>query len=567
MFFLPFDANGFVGVRGGVVIRRAFLKLTIPVYVVIAVCSLPSMADLCSGYLTDSLAVVLEVRSPFLGSEHVDVRVSSASPSASLSSDELSWSTYWQLIDTPVQIKSENKISREKFNDWLKKATRDGQVVGASYAGLDPISWQSMAVKKLVKLLLDPSQPISRLNPQLGVSHRADLSSRRSEFVNEFYKSGLARADFWGYLISDKLIMGKVIEEILGPEQAYRYYPKSRGLKEILLKNGWVDVQTGLVSASREEIANGLKREFPEGFIVKKSMDFSSKGKNIYTDEAEVAKLLASGESDLYKPGSLFSPCASLRFGYPHLTSGEEYFFMGKLAGSRITHASKDDPIPEYRLHVTDGRVISSATYSRWYQEINPGDKEIAESTVQEFFDKMPVGFTRHQVYSLDVVVTDGKAGIVEIGGNFGQKKGWSGFLRTPSLIKSLAEDLRDHYAWRFEGIGAELIFGGHANLVNNFYGDLIETLEEGEDPEADWAEVIRYAKSEMVQTFDIAFSMRKEGRGLDNPVIQEALEIGPEYVEMISKVNRVGDSGWQRFRRWAEQTIRERVRHKHVED
>ncbi len=133
----------------------------------------------------------------------------------------------------------------------------------AAYGDYKPVSFLDLQVQKVV-------QRIENEGGRTDFSfHDVDLKLRakRDEIMNIYYQRNLVEASEITLLLSDKLVMAKILEKYLGPRFT-EFHPPTMGLKEFLIKNKLVNAN-GVVKADRLTLEKALDSAFPQGFIIK----------------------------------------------------------------------------------------------------------------------------------------------------------------------------------------------------------------------------------------------------------------------------------------------------------
>ena len=297
---------------------------------------------------------------------------------------------------------------------------------------------------------------------------KVKVGTKRNDVLDAIYQNELLEASPFTMALADKLMAAKVLEQVLGPRFA-SYHPKTLGMVELLSHHGLVDPMTGKLLGTRDQVEQVLERLFPNGFIVKTTTGWSSKGRNFYVDKVELLNELFAADSDLYS-----APDYSIAFLSPALgvrLSGERWMLQEKLGYSEaLAHREGTGKgLREYRAHTFWGVVVRDGTKARWVNpksEITPERLQQVNHFLQSFLDLLPLGLRQQQAWSFDIVeVTPGDFRIVEINTNRGMANHWSGSLHNPKMLGALVRHVEDVFGWEFRGFNGVLL----RNDLGNF--------------------------------------------------------------------------------------------------
>lgn len=295
----------------------------------------------------------------------------------------------------------------------------------------------------------------------------------RVDWLKGLYRAGLLSANHEDCLLADKLYFGQLIEKHLGDE-AYQFYPKTRGLKSFSKK---------LLSLDPIALKTELSQEFPSGWIVKPNAEINSGGESLgfyfnndkfLNDFKFAVSDLGSAEAATFKKANIQLIQSALfednwiSKDLDQFTTGERLIIQTDL-GSELAgiQSSKSREWQEVRVHTYGSDVIPNASYHRW--AVNPIKSKLffkwAESHVQTLLNKLPQEYLKGRAWSLDVVVFDkDKAKILDVNTNRGRQGHWSGFLDRPRLLKAYTVYFQKNSYCRFDGFSGFLFRMGIAN-------------------------------------------------------------------------------------------------------
>ncbi len=399
-------------------------------------------------------------------------------------------------------------------------------------------------VDRAVELIKNSTTSSRGLRPQT-----ISLRARKAEFLNFLYKSEILRADELSMLLTDKLLIYKVMEYFLG-DRATVYHPRALGLNEFLASRNLVD-HVGGIHVSESTLTRALEEAFPEGFVIKPVIGLSSGGKNIYFDAKEVVRDLLAQNTNLYKPTDFLSPYISPVYSVP--LSGEKFMLMGLIkdtaAGSKDTTYGNDN---EFRTHSFYKNVVPGTTQTRWYTPDAPNKVARVEKFVQEFLDSMPSGFTLRSAYSFDVFIgANGRLQLIEINTNNGRPGGWSGFLRLPHVLGAHTRFLRERYGITIEGTAGFMFYNDLANAVSHLKHDIPEWIKDAEVHGLD--EQSLAGLRELLNEYSLrALNYQSNPNFQKNEDFLKLLTFGKSFAEKLEPVKTVGDAHWQKFLAWS---------------
>lgn len=309
------------------------------------------------------------------------------------------------------------------------------------------------------------------LSPAVTELH---ISPKRNPLLRELYGRGIARADERSFRLSDKLAMAREIFLGLG-EEAEAFHPRAAGLKEFLARNELVD-KKGEWRASREALRSALRKEFPDGCVLKACFSFGSRRGSFFHGEEALLGAIHGFDALAYSPD---------RFAFPHpappefaagISSGEEFFLMGLVPGTTLAGERETEAV-EIRAHSFGRKAVPGAMLARWDA---PCDLAALAPRVhaflEDFLARMPAAFSEGQGFAYDLLVPGhGKGGIriLEVNTNRGRQISWSDYLRDPAVLAAHARFFERELGWRFQGREGEALRLGLGNLVNHLRADL----------------------------------------------------------------------------------------------
>ncbi len=301
--------------------------------------------------------------------------------------------------------------------------------------------------------------------------------ANRNSWLEAVYEAGLVEASTWTRDLTDKLIMAKVLQRLLG-DQFARFHPRTLGLKEFLCENGLLD-KDGSLAATESQLALAFDSVFPKGFVVKPTTDFNSLGKEsvIYFKKDAVLKDLLSAK--LYRAGEVFEATAS-EFLWGAIASGER-FMVQENAQSAVGLESVVEAkiFPEVRTHTFGNRCVPGTVYVRWREQnfkFDSQNLQRAYAFTEELLGLLPRAFVDRQAWSLDIAVfPNGKLQIIEVNSNRGKPLQWSGFMSRPNVLRAYTRFFETEMKMRFEGISGWLLRLGLANWGKFLYKKFVE--------------------------------------------------------------------------------------------
>lgn len=374
------------------------------------------------------------------------------------------------------------------------------------------------------------------------------IRAKRDSLTQVIYDLDVVARGETPRLMSDKLIMAKVMQRVLREKYA-NYHPPVLGLKEFLILKNLIDSR-GNVVASRKRIDDALREEFPQGFIIKPTVGWSSSGKTFYKDRERVLTLLRQANNELYKPEEIFSDFISDLYRVP--TSGEKYMIMGLIKGTSATSKNAQfGEANEFRVHSFYNKVVPEATQTRWYTAVDPVKLKKIEDYIQEFLNSMPPGFAKQSAYSFDVFMTvTGQMQIIEVNTNRGDANNWSGFLRVPHVIGAYARLLKQDYNWQILGVEGWMFYNNLAHVIPHIKYDFPEWIKDAEvlGKKDEALQGLRDLETEFIAR---ARAYRNQPGFLQNSDFLQLIEFGDVFSNKLKAINEVGDSGWVEFVEW----------------
>ncbi|KYG64781.1 hypothetical protein AZI86_11290 [Bdellovibrio bacteriovorus] len=372
------------------------------------------------------------------------------------------------------------------------------------------------------------------------------LGAKRDDLMGFFYDNKIVEFSETTHLMADKLIMAKILQKHLG-DRFLEFHPPTMGVKEFLAKNKFVNAD-GKVIVSKAKLSAALDKEFPQGFIIKPTLDWSSSGKSFYKDKKEIVDLLMKGDNALYNSADMAEAFGGNKTG--RIGSGEKLMMMGMIEGTGLSN-SKYGEANEFRAHAFYGHVVKGATETRWYTPQNKEKIEAVDRFVEDLLQSMPKGFSHRMGFSFDIFVTpQGKLQIIEVNTNRGERTNWSGFLRTPKTIGAYARHVKDHYGWAIEGTEGWMFYNNLANAKKHVKHDIVDWMKDAANPEShDYAlEGFRMMQKDY---FAPVLENAKDPVKLQSADFVELLDFAQNYSIRLSKVKKIGDKAWNDFVTW----------------
>jgi hypothetical protein len=411
-----------------------------------------------------------------------------------------------------------------------------------------PLSPSTVFLEQQVSKVIESIDNSNQSKFEIPRDLQLNIRAKRDALTSVLYSLDVVSRTEVGRLLSDKLILAKVLKKYLG-EKFFYFHPPTQGLKEFLVLHKFVDL-SGKVIATRAQLIEAFNKDFPNGFIVKPTTGWSSSGKTFYIDREVILQLLLKGDSDLYRQKDFNELFQSDLYDAP--TSGEKFMLMGLIKGTSVT--SKDSTYGEaneFRVHSFYRKIVSGATQTRWYTPFTVEKLNQVETFVQNFLDLMPRGFSHQMAYSFDIFITsEGIPQIIEVNTNRGRQENWSGFLRVPEVVGSYARLLKEDYNWQIQGVEGWMIYNNLANAIPHIKYDFPEWIRD--------AEVLGKEKEALVGLRQLeADFILKAKQHANNPQFQKSpdfvqlLEFGATFSEKLAAIGSVGDPGWVNFVKW----------------
>lgn len=293
-----------------------------------------------------------------------------------------------------------------------------------------------------------------------------DSGLKKRDWLASLYSRNMVEASLATEMLSDKLVMARVLEAELG-SRAFVYIPKTLGLKEFLYKYNLVDLK-GDVVASGDRIEAALFEEFPSGFAVRPAVGVAPRetARGLYPDTDKFVVELLKKDSVLYRPEHLTAPVRSHIL--EAIASGEAIVLQEDVVGTADARRKLAARVfQEVRIHTFEGRVVQGAVPARWVQSNRLSDDQAlkAEAFVADFLKSLPMSILTRQAWGVDVAVLDnGEMRITDVVTNRGKPIQWSSYLEQPRVIGAYARHFETYYGFRFQGISGSLIRHNFAN-------------------------------------------------------------------------------------------------------
>lgn len=305
---------------------------------------------------------------------------------------------------------------------------------------------------------------------------RISTRPTRNKWLESLYRSDLVRADDYTRLLADKLFFGRELEKALG-ERSFLYYPKTRGLRELVRQGG--------------PLREILAREFPNGFIVKPVGEVNSGGETpgFYFDAEKFLRQferLARIQPSEYTPELrlLASAIDDSQWASPDLgavTTGERLLVQSDLGVELAGRASsKSREFDEVRIHTFERTAIRGGDFHRWaVSPVQVREKfGWAIDFTNRFLAELPREMIERQAWSLDLfVVGPDQIRILDVNTNRGRESHWSGFLSNPALLGAYTRHIEASKSVRFEGFNGFLLRNGLASYHKYWKKKYIEGI------------------------------------------------------------------------------------------
>lgn len=291
--------------------------------------------------------------------------------------------------------------------------------------------------------------------------------ANRNAWLKAVYDAGVVEASEFTRLLTDKLVMSKVLEKYMGKE-GFFYHPKSMGVKYFLAKHDLVDDQ-GNLTASQAEVLAALAAEFPHGSIVKRAVGMNSAGKkHFYFRMEDFVSDLFDPEAGIYASAMFHAPYRPEMIG-GRPASGELLMIQENVVqAAGIKKPLKTKEFVEVRLHTYEDRVVKDITFNRWKEHDSFVKEEVrdkAEIFVGNMLSALGKKITAQQAWSIDVAALDnGVMRLIEVNVNRGQIKQWSGMTSRPAVLGAYTRHLEKYHNIRFAGLAGWLFRNNLAN-------------------------------------------------------------------------------------------------------
>lgn len=417
----------------------------------------------------------------------------------------------------------------------------------ATVFGADATSYSALSFLDIQTQKVSERIQRENLSPDLLYSPlKLKLGAKRDDLTGFLYDNKIVEFSEATHLMADKLIMAKTLKTYLGARFTH-FHPPTMGVKEFMLKHNLATPQ-GIITAKPTEIARALDKEFPKGFIVKPTLDWSSSGKSFYKDRQEIIDLLSKADNALLNTSDFLSAFTGNRTG--RVGSGERLMLMGMIEGTGLSNAKYGEN-NEFRVHSFYGKVVKGATETRWYTPQDNAKIQAVDHFVQDLLSSLPKGFSHRMGLSFDVFVTPkGELQLIEVNTNRGERTNWSGFLRTPRTIGAYARHLKENYGWEIQGTEGWMFYHDLANAKKHMKHEIVEWMKDAADASKhDYAlEGFRMLQSDYL---DPVLKESQNIERLQSADFVDLFNFAREYATRLNKVKKVGDPAWQEFAHW----------------
>lgn len=314
------------------------------------------------------------------------------------------------------------------------------------------------------------SRPLRALEDS-AIAKRVEAPATKNGFLSALYDRKIVEASWATEMLSDKRLFAEVLAREVGVEKAQVYYPKTVGLREFLVRRGFLNAQGDIKKDEAEAIEAALYQEFPAGFVARAAVGVAPQEttKGLFADtDAFMVELFRPGTPLYRKEHSQSAVSAHLLGG--EIASGEAVVLQENLiASADAKKPLKRKFFQEVRVHTYEGRVVADAVPARWVQrELLAGDEiEKAERFVQDFLKQLPTALVARQAWGIDVAVFDnGEMKINDIVTNRGLRTAWSSYLEQPRVIAAYANHFEAIAGLHFVGFSGWLMRSGFANYL-----------------------------------------------------------------------------------------------------
>ncbi len=293
-------------------------------------------------------------------------------------------------------------------------------------------------------------------------------STGKGQWLAAIYNRNLIEASEQTKLLSDKLLMSKLIERALG-DKASRFVPKTLGLKEFLDQHKLVN-KLGKIKATGEQIEQALFKEFPAGFVIRPAVGVAPNEtpKGLFADTDAFVSELVAGKFEGYQPDHFWNPVKSHILDT--VASGEAVVLQDDIILRADAHKQLHaKSFREVRIHTYEHQVVADAVPIRWVQKakVQEGEINAAEALVSEFLKSLPPRLVSRQAWGVDVAVFDnGDMVINDIVTNRGRRIQWSSYLEQPRVLGAYTRHFEKHANVHFEGLRGMIV---RNNLGNYF--------------------------------------------------------------------------------------------------
>lgn len=413
----------------------------------------------------------------------------------------------------------------------------------------------SQLIQSQVELIVNQTAARQFDEAKHNAAYRLDLPATRKDLVAWLYKENFIEASNLTLLLSDKLLLGKVLYYYL-KDQAPKFHPPVMGIKEFLEKENFLD-SSGVVHGEAQRMKLAFAKYFPEGFILKPPISWATDGKGFYTKEDEIIALLLANDSKLYNIAidskAFQAPTANM------ITSGERWMIMGKIKNTSILENKNYGISSEFRVHTYHNHVIQGGTLHRYGLSNDTQHFNQLNDYVQTLLDALPKQLTLGQAWGLDVFLqSDGRPIVVEINNNRGGQNNWSDFTRSPETLAAYVSFFESQYGWKFLGVDGKLMRAGLGNVRNHLKHDLPYYLDM---PSTAKTEIERQMIVDDLKRVAAEFKQRLTELSLSevetlNPNYQTTVYVVHEFSRYVNKIQKLEDASWFEFADWVSRLV-----------
>jgi hypothetical protein len=380
---------------------------------------------------------------------------------------------------------STDAVAQEKGRRGARTASTKA-VVSENKAPVKPMSPSGFVEERVTRILRDLKGRAPRLRtPEGAVKIEVPVAISKARWLQAVYSKQLVDSSRATGLLSDKLLFYETVKREIGEEATLRYLVRTVGLRDFLVKGGYVDAQGRLVSDG-DKIEAGLFKAFPAGFVARPAVGVAPRetGRGLFKEtDAFVSELLKPG-TFLYRPEHRRKPVRSTVLD--DIASGEAIVLQEDvIASAKVTggvQAGERVGWREVRVHSYEGRVLEDASPNFWVRSGRVSSEETlaAQKFVTDFLALLPSSVLSRQAFSFDVLILpEGGLRIADFVTNRGRRTAWSGYLDQPRVIGAYTRHFEQYAGVEFAGMGGIFLRKNAGNYFG-YWGMRIERSRPG---------------------------------------------------------------------------------------